>query len=112
METLSRYPAVETRQLEMFKRLTEAAQALEQQLKLTTCPRNEETHPLLDKTAPGVQPQIPGEETKESHDNRNALHKERIPKANETPPDQQSKQGDEIKTTLIPNTSIPKVEEN
>ena len=54
----------------MFKPLTEAAQALEQQLKITTCRRNIETHPLLDKTATGVQPQILGEETKESHDKK------------------------------------------
>ena len=63
-------PAVETRQLEMFKRLTEAAQALEQQLKITTCPRNTETHPLLGKTDTGVQPQVPEEETKGSHDGK------------------------------------------
>ena len=61
----------------MFKRLSEAAQALEQQLKLTTCPRNTETHPLLDKMATGVQPQIPEEETKGSHDNKIALNEER-----------------------------------
>ena len=69
----------------MFKPLTKAAQALEQQLKLTTCPRSKETHPLLDKTATRVQPQVLEEERKESHDNKNALNEERIPKANQTP---------------------------
>ena len=40
------------------------------------------------------------------------MDEERIPKANKMPLNQHSKQGDEVKTTLIPNTSILKVEEN
>ena len=67
---------------------------------------------MLDKTATGVQPQIPEEGTKGSHDGKVALNEERTQKVNEKPLDHQSKQGDENKTTMIPNTSIPKVEEN
>ena len=60
----------------------------------------------------GNQPQIWEEEAQEYHDNKKVLGKQRISKGNETLLNQQSSQGNEIKTTLIPNTSIPEVEEN
>lgn len=77
-------------------------------LKLTNCPKSTETHPSQDKIATRKQPQIPEEATKEIHDN----DKERILTRKEMPLNQQSSQGNEIKTTLRPNTSIPEVEEN
>lgn len=72
---------------------------------------NTETNLAKDTTAMEKLPQLLEEETKDIHKRDNTTGTERIQTKNETPLNKQDSSKTKIETILIPNTSIPEVEE-